>query len=179
MNGDRANFDSWYVDVLEKLFPNREAGFAILMISFPLLERLLRNRANLLPSDGLNDSFYKELLRIFPAFSDIRASRTFWQIYRNGLLHQVSPSTQNRKRLSLPIGWLTIDKPGVSVDSDGGIWVNPVDFAKRVLSEIQLDFETFSKIPFQAPLPNKYKLFAESKNNNGEHSPYLGTRAKD
>jgi hypothetical protein len=176
LNDDKSNFDSWYVDVLEKLFPNREAGFAILMISLPLLERLLKNRSY--PPKHNNEPFYWELLKVFPELSEAETARKFWEIYRHGLLHQVSLFKKNLKGKSLPIGWLTNDKPDISVDLDGSIWVNPVDFATRVLSEIQKDFNTFLSSPSEAPLPSKYKLFAESKYKEGEYSLYLGTRAK-
>jgi hypothetical protein len=39
------NFRLWFVRVLEGLYQQREAGFAIMMISFPLLDRYLRQKS--------------------------------------------------------------------------------------------------------------------------------------
>jgi len=173
---DIDNFKSWYADVLIKLFPDREAGFAILMISFPLLERLLRNRSNLLPVNHLTDVFYSELHKFLPELQTVDAAKKFWNTYRNGLLHQVSMSKQNKNGDALPVGWLSHDKPGISVDEHGRFWIHPVDFAKRVLNEVNSDFTTFSIKPSKQPLPNKFRLFASTKGTNGEHISYLGTR---
>jgi hypothetical protein len=51
MSDSRENFDAWFVNVLESLYPRREAGFVILMIAFPLLERYLRQRVGLPAED--------------------------------------------------------------------------------------------------------------------------------
>ncbi len=47
MNTDLANFRAWYVDTLNQLYPRRESGIAVLMLSFPLLERYLRQTTDL------------------------------------------------------------------------------------------------------------------------------------
>lgn len=179
MASDYDNFKSWYVDVLTKLFPDREAGFAILMISFPLLERLLRNRANVLPEDNLTESFYSELLKLCPELQSTDMAKKFWNTYRNGLLHQVSISKHNKKGVALPVGWLSHDKPGLSIDEQNGFWLHPVDFAKRVINEIDVDFTTFSLKPNKLPLPNKFRLFANTRNGSNEYTSYHGTKTGD
>ena len=42
MATDRENFQAWFVKPLKKLYKNPDAGFPIMMIAFPLLERYLR-----------------------------------------------------------------------------------------------------------------------------------------
>jgi hypothetical protein len=179
MSTDYDNFKSWYVDVLTKLFPDREAGFAILMISFPLLERLLRNRAGLLPGRNLVEPFYAELLVLFKELQTTDTAKEFWNIYRNGLLHQVSMSRQKINGDILPIGWLSHDKPGITVDDRGSFWIHPVDFAKKVIDEINADFDSFSRKPDKIPLPNKFRQFASMRESNGKCTSYLGTRTGD
>jgi len=44
VTNDLKNFRDWYVKTLESLYPERDAGIAVLMISMPLLERYLRQR---------------------------------------------------------------------------------------------------------------------------------------
>lgn len=39
MNDHGKNFKAWYVEILRSLYPQREAGFVILFVAFPLLER--------------------------------------------------------------------------------------------------------------------------------------------
>jgi hypothetical protein len=51
MDSDRKNFHAWYVKTLESLYPERNAGIAILMISTPLLERYLRQKNGRTPDD--------------------------------------------------------------------------------------------------------------------------------
>lgn len=139
------NFKSWYISTLERLYQHRDAGFAILMITFPLLERYLRKKVKLSPADNLSDLFFMELVLLFPVLSDISTARNFWQVYRNGLLHEVTLSRQNRSGHDMPIGWVSHDKPMVSIE-DGSFWIHPVDFTKTVIEIIQSDFSTFEGI---------------------------------
>jgi hypothetical protein len=45
----RKDFELWFGRMLEDLYPNRDAGFVIVMTVFPLLERYLRQKLNLPP----------------------------------------------------------------------------------------------------------------------------------
>src|SRR5260370_33667137 len=92
------NFKYWYSDILNRLYANGNAGFVILMIAFPLLERYLREKSGVHEA-YLTDPFYDELRRVFPVLPDNAVAGQFWQVYRNGLLHQVTLSQQNRKGL--------------------------------------------------------------------------------
>ena len=91
------NYRSWYADLLPTLFPDRNAGFIILMVALPLLERYLRQIVGLGPKDNLNEDCMKELCKLFPELPDKTASRQFWDVFRNGILHQVTLSRENRK----------------------------------------------------------------------------------
>jgi hypothetical protein len=47
MDCHKKNFEVWYKAILEGLYSNRNAGFVILMVAFPLLERYLREKSGL------------------------------------------------------------------------------------------------------------------------------------
>ncbi|WP_374691239.1 hypothetical protein [Accumulibacter sp.] len=153
MSSNRENFNSWYKKVLATLYPSREAGFAILLVAFPLLERYLRQKTGLSADQVLSNAFYEELARMFPELRDQAISRRFWQVYRNGLLHQITLSRQNRGGVALPVGWLSHDKPRIVVASDGSMWLHPVEFAQHVVCVIEGDFETFEGQATAPPLP--------------------------
>ena len=80
-------FRSWFVRLLESLYPQTDAGFAITMIAFPRLERYLRQKVQLTPKDSLSSAFYDELYGLFPELQSAVKVSEFWQIYRNGILH--------------------------------------------------------------------------------------------
>jgi len=168
------NFKSWYKDVLTRLFPDRDAGFVILMTVFPLLERYLRQKVKLGNKAPLNDRFYDQLVNCFPELANKDNAKNFWQVYRNGLLHEVTLSTENRKGRGMPTGWISHDKSSIDIEQDGSFFVNPVDFAKRVLTLIEDDFSTFEATiqPSPDPLPTVEERYPELPPCN----PYLGTR---
>jgi hypothetical protein len=145
----RENFESWFVNVLDSLYPRREAGFVILMTALPLLERYLRQRAGL-PAEGVtinNPRFYDELRTIFPVLRDRNQAQHFWKVYRNGLLHQGTFSQQ-----SVISGLASHDiAESICIDQNGNFCVHPVLFAKRVLEQIANDFSTFEGASTAAP----------------------------
>ncbi|MEE8329333.1 MAG: hypothetical protein V3R54_05325, partial [Thermodesulfovibrionia bacterium] len=94
MNKNLDNFRVWYSKILEALYLKENAGFVILMISFPLLERYLREKSGV-HEGNLNDSFHSELQTIFPVLTSQEIAKQFWHVYRNGLLHQVTLSQKN------------------------------------------------------------------------------------
>ena len=65
MTTHRDNYRSWCADLLPRLYPDRNAGFAILTVAFPLLERYLRQRAGPTPKDDSNDNCMNELCTLF------------------------------------------------------------------------------------------------------------------
>lgn len=143
MSTHRVNFEAWYKKVLELLYPDRDAGFAILLITFPLLERYLRQKVGLTSKDELKPPFFDELQRLLPCLGGRATARSFWQIYRHGLLHEVTLSGQARNGRLMPTGWLSHDKPLVTIESDGSIWINPKEFGEFVVATIESDFATY------------------------------------
>ena len=69
----------------------------MLMIALPLLERYLRGKSCTPEGAPLGQPFYDELRSSFPALTADKAAREFWQIYRNGLLHEVALSQADRR----------------------------------------------------------------------------------
>jgi hypothetical protein len=170
---DRENFNEWYVDTLKQMYPRRESGIAVLMLSIPLLERYLRQKNQLSPSDNLNDAFMKDLCAMFVALTSEAVAWQFWSVYRNGFLHQATLSLQTRGGKNLPVGVLSHDlTDAVAVDGKKFL-VHPVLFSQCVIREIEQNFSVFSK-SVAAPLPtvSQYKLFQ-----SGVTHPYEGTSA--
>jgi len=142
MDCHKKNFEFWYKAILEGLYSNSNAGFVILMVAFPLLERYLREKSGV--HDGkLNDIFHNKLASVFPELKSQKDARHFWHVYRNGLLHQVTFSQKNRQGIKMPDGWVSNDGAAVSLDSNSDFWVHPSNFAKRVIDTIEKDFATF------------------------------------
>jgi hypothetical protein len=158
MSTHRANFDAWYKAVLDRLYPHRDAGFAILLIAFPLLERYFRQKVGLTSDQNLSDAFFDELAQLFPTLKTGATARNFWQIYRNGLLHEITLSRQARSGTAMPVGWVSHDKPLITIESDGSMWINPVEFAQTVVATIDANFATFeastsARLPTVKPQP--------------------------
>ncbi len=146
MDEHEKNFKSWYIDILEKLYKNENSGFAILMITFPLLERYLRQKNDLGYTAILNTDFYQGLIDIFPEVKTIDVAKDFWGIFGNGLLHQVTISSETSHRRSLPKGTLTNTITSrIHIESDGSFVLNPALFADCVTDIIKGDFDTWVK----------------------------------
>ena len=146
------NFRSWYVDVLESLYPIRNAGIATMLISFPLLERYLRQRGSLTEKDDIDARCWPALVNVFPQLHDVGHAERFWRVFRNGLLHQLTPSASTRKGVKLPHGSLTHDvTEPVATENDGSFVVHPKLFSQRVVAQILSDFATFSGVGKPVP----------------------------
>ena len=144
MSDNFDNFKAWYVQVLEGLYEKRDAGIAVLMISLPLLERYLRRKHNLGPEDNMTNAAMGGLRAMFPALRTVGEARAFWNVYRNGFLHQATVSRGTKGGASLPDGWLTHDiAEPIRLEPDGSFTVNPVLFSKMVLGTISGDFAAF------------------------------------
>ncbi len=147
---NRQHFRDWYVTILNDLYPTRKAGFAILMIVFPLLERYLREKSKMYEARQLGEPFYLELRKIFPELFDGEDARIFWKTYHHGLLHQVTVSFS---------GILSNDLEAIKVDNAGVFCVHPAKFATKVITIIENDFETFEgKGSPHHPLPTEFDM---------------------
>jgi hypothetical protein len=160
MASDSENFKAWHSETLARLYPCRNSGFAILMIVFPLLERYLRHKNGLSHKDNLSDGCMDELRRIFPVLPTIDAAWKFWNIFRNGILHQVTLSRENRSGALMPEGWLSHDiHSAINIESDGSFLIHPVNFAKHIIDKIESDFAIFEKGSAVSTKLPKVKLY--------------------
>ena len=116
------------------------------MITFPLLERYLRHKNRLSHKDILSNRCMDELRRMFPCLPSTEDARKFWSIFRNGILHQVTLSRENKSGILMPEGWLSHDKnSAITIESDGSFLIHPVLFSKHIVDIIESDFATFKK----------------------------------
>lgn len=144
------DFRAWFRNLLHPLYDDHKAGLVILMVVFPLLERYVRQRAriplgqNLLCKEGKT-----ELLQLIPELQDAETAGYFWEVFRHGLLHQVSLFPESKMRSSkppssLPASRITQDIPvAFAIEPDRSFTLNPALFAELVFSTIENDFETF------------------------------------
>jgi len=134
---DLDHFIRWYKNPLSVLYGDDDAGFPILMITFPLLERYLRN---LTEADPKTKTFRRALINIFPVLLDDPTAEKFWDIFRHGLLHQATLKNIPRLRFA------GVNNAASEIQSErSGFVVSPVKFSRRVISEIEADFTTFKK----------------------------------
>ncbi|UCC99993.1 MAG: hypothetical protein JSW66_08940 [Phycisphaerales bacterium] len=145
MNDNLKNFKEWYVRILQDLYDTREAGFVILMVAFPLLERYLREKSGV--HEGTlksNKRFYDELRAILPELRDQETARQFWGAYRHGLLHQVTISLKQHQGNEIDVWMVTHDIGDILYQhSNGDFFMHPVNFAEKVIDVIENDFPTF------------------------------------
>jgi len=152
MNNDLENFKKWFSDILETIYPNQNAGFAILMLSFPLLERYLREKSGV-REGRLNDAFYTSLISIFSGLHDNDTAKKFWHVFRNGILHQATLSKKTQNGITMPRGGLSFDIKMIDIEGDN-FWINAVNFSKKVIDVISNDFENYeAKDSKSRPLP--------------------------
>lgn len=157
---NRQNFDIWFGAKIRRLSSDREAGFIVAIVTFPLLERYLRQLTRAEPKER---RFTEGLLRLFPELETVEAAERFWTTYRHGLLHNVTMSRETHG--------LTHDSAAVQIDPNGKVWLNPASFSERVLFTIENDFGTFER---GQPLPSVYE-YGRVPNLGGTPDYYLGT----
>lgn len=78
MGSNLENFTKWFIDPVTTLRDNPDAGFIIMMVAFPLIERYLRKKLHLSESDKLSDPFHKELCCLFPELRTVEHTKEFW-----------------------------------------------------------------------------------------------------
>ncbi len=139
-------FCRWYKEPIEALMPNEHAGFAILILTFPILERYLRRKLKI-ADVNLCSRFYDELLQMFPDLRTVENAKSFWKIYRHGLIHQAT--------LQAPDGvfvFVNNDVPIAFCSPDGRQFgVSPKQLASHVLKIIEENLPTFED-PGNRPL---------------------------
>jgi hypothetical protein len=149
MTQAEADFRKWFVDSLEPLKRNGDAGFVFLIAAFPLLERYLRRKSNCPDGGPLPDLFFSNLGSLFP---DIAGhEKEFWNCYRHGLLHQATFSRQKLIKKNwepLPSAAISGHQPSpVYYLSDAKeFFLNPVAFFETVTREILANFDTYESV---------------------------------
>ncbi len=143
MPTDLENFGEWFVQPLESLYPRRECGFVILYTAFPLLERYLRQKANIPAGYSLSAAFFAALWKLFPELRSEDNARAFWDTYRNGFLHQgtFNSRTHRGSVIHHESAVITLDA------STQTFYLGTVDFTRRVLATIVRDFGTYAQGP--------------------------------
>lgn len=180
MASDYENFKTWYADILIKLYPERNSGFAILMIAFPLLERYLRHKNRLSHKDNLNNGCMDEFRNMFPVLTTPEVAWKFWNIFRNGILHQVTLSRENKRGTEMPVGWLSHDiDSAINIESDGSFLIHPVLFTKHIVDIIESDFTTFEKgSALSTKLPKVKQHPTATNTGRGVQTIVLGTNTE-
>jgi hypothetical protein len=153
VTSDEHLFHRWFSNILQELetgYP-QDAGAALLMISFPLLDSYVRKKCRI--KDGRLrgkdvDTFFAYLCHddLFPELRDGKAASKFWGVFRDGLLHlaRLKGTTDN---------WRVDDSSAaveVNRKADGSVrnfTVNPVKFARRVREKIVSDLAGFLNGP--------------------------------
>jgi hypothetical protein len=93
---------------------------------------------------------------VFLALPDDATARHFWNVYRNGFLHQATLSLKTSKGNALPVASLTHDVPvPVTIEADGSFVIQPVLFSRRVVQTIEANFNTFAGVGTPAPPPRR------------------------
>lgn len=141
MSDHLRNFQCWYSKILQDLSQKENSGLAMLIISFPLLERYLREKSRAYEDNHLPAAFFDELRKLFPTLADNSVARDFWHVFKHGLFHQVVLSQKVGK-----LGVLSSDQARtLSVDlASGRFELDPVQFVNKVVETIEADFETFN-----------------------------------
>src|SRR3954467_10571251 len=95
MTTAKEDFKKWFVDPLAGLKENGHAGFILLLVAFPLLERYLRNKSGC-PEGNVTGKFHS-ILEVL--FRDIAGKGgLFWNCYRHGLLHQATFNIEKKQK---------------------------------------------------------------------------------
>ncbi len=152
-------FQLWYKEPIETLIAKDEhTGFAVLMLTLPILERYLRQKLTI-TQDNLPDSFHEELVKLFPQFQKKENAKRFWRVYRHGLLHQAT-----LQGLDGIIAFVHNAVSIVECAPDGRTFgLSPNQFALAVLSIIENDLTTFENVSGSQPqLPSVQEHAAAS-----------------
>jgi hypothetical protein len=150
MSDAEADFRKWFVESLDPLRANANAGFIFVFVAFPLLERYLRRKSGCPDGENLTPAFFKQLGLLFDGI--VGNECEFWHCYRNGLLHQATfPQAKLDKRRGI---WVTLPDAGISghdprpvyfVLEKAQIFLNPISFFDAVTSAILKDFGTYEE----------------------------------
>lgn len=159
-SSSRENFALWFAKPLTTLMADDHSGFAVAMVTFPILERYLRAASGAEPN---SPPFNQALLRVLPELQGATNANLFWAIFRHGILHNAALSRETHG--------LSPIKPIVEIGLNGKVWMNPNLFAHRVLATIRSDFAQFE---MGIPLPQAQQVF-EGTPGTPSYTAYWGT----
>ena len=149
-------FNQWFRDVLQDLYKDSRAGFIVVLTSNALLERYLRAKSGLSPTDKLKGPFWPEFRGLFPQIPDDDVAKAFWHVCRNGLMHQVTFNMKTEKGDVCMVG-LDDSGPDIEYRTDGGsllFKISPTKFSSKIIDAIGKDFGKFEG--GGPPLPKFY-----------------------
>jgi hypothetical protein len=151
MTTAQSDFENWFVNSLKGLRDNGDAGFIFTLVSFPLLERYLRNKSGCPEGETLTNQFFTNLAHVLPEIAGVE--RQFWNCYRDGLLHQVTfPKAKLDKKTRI---WVNLPPAGISGHGSGpiyiepnvgGFFLNPIKFFDHVTATILGDFSVYEEV---------------------------------
>lgn len=131
MTSVQERVEKWYLRPLLGLTSPHD-GFAILTLSFPLLERYLRSDLELTDQEKFSEGHqaFKTLAEVFSCTP--KEAYLFWQNYRNGLLHRATQTDKSGM-------YCALTREGQScVWSDGDqLWVNPINIRGKVIELVK------------------------------------------
>ena len=154
------NFRSWIRDPVRRLLKLKHGGFALAMVSFPVLERLLRGKSGIADNplkEPHSAPFFNALVDYFPVLRDppsgkfLDVASVFWQGFRNGILHQATFSTKRVKvhKCERPPAFCFFEpRSGVAIKvstTKPVICVDPFAFSEAVMELVEADFESYKK----------------------------------
>lgn len=96
-------FDAWFTRVLRSLYPNRDAGFAIVITAFPPLERYLRQKTGVAAGNIRDPRFCEALFGIFPELKSPENAKQFWRFIAMGC----SINARSTRSTAKAKGWPT------------------------------------------------------------------------
>lgn len=144
MSEDYEHFNQWFVvplRTLEKL-PNGQGGFVALGAACFLYERYAKA---LLQTEGKKSGTPQLLSQIASDFSvDKATAEAFWDVIRNGVLHQGMPLQKNHGNKTLPSWAFHYSYPPMALEDVNGkpfLKVQPWKFMNRVLELCEDHFD--------------------------------------
>ena len=140
------DFKDCFVAPVARLLPEKHSGLPLLMIAFPLIDRYLRQKSGVREKNlrgARGESFWQELLAVFPALKTPKNAETFWDVYRHGIVHQATFSHKEKTGVKIGDAWLSDENEPIVIVSPCKFHVDPRKFASAVLQIIEKDFLTF------------------------------------
>lgn len=167
------DFEIWFEHPIQAMNADPNGAFAVMMLTLPLAERYFREKAGI--GDAvLNSAFHIEFAQAFNITEQI--SKDFWQVYRNGLMHQATLSKVNRNGITMPRGCMTLKTAATpqSINFDSGtneFAVLPKEFSEEVINIIRRDFPTFES---QGNVKHPAPIFLNNTKFTTFPAPYQG-----